>query len=149
MAEFQPSGNRISAEPTNLDLSLAGQAAIAAILSSQIGALAGLNHRGRLRLEGRFARQSEAFAVLQRAVESDAVDRMAALPILTQLPAVQIFTHANIIRVLSVDEEEQDADAQTRLDVAGEIRDALPHLLEAVDSRLVKMWMGAREAVNT
>jgi hypothetical protein len=133
-----------------LEMSLAGQAAVAAIQPPHIGSLVGLGLRERVRLETSFGRQTKAFTALQAAVEPVAVSRLPELSVLTQLPAAQVFTYADVIRVTSeAAEEDTETLIALRAEIAGEITDVLPRLLQPINPQLVKMWLGARESLRS
>lgn len=132
-----------------LDLSLAGETAFAALDPERLGGRFAVSSMACHRLELRFQRQVGAFAALQSGIEGDILDFTAHLPVLTKLPATGLFTHADVLRVTSEPEGEEDEPTTLRAEVAGEIADALPLLLEGLDSRLVKMWLGARDSMRS
>jgi hypothetical protein len=134
-----------------LSISLAAQSAVDALGGYRIGDLFGLNDIGSLRLEARFERHARAFSELQASVEAHAVSVLPDLSLLTRAPSVHFFTHADFIRVGSLNEpEDEEAEhLERRADVAAEIRDSLPALLEAVDPDYVKMWVGAKQSLTS
>jgi len=92
---------------------------------------------------------SESYASLFRSLTKQRVNFLSYSPVVSTLPPIEFFNNNRFLKAISVYKEDTNEEVALATELAKETSDELETILCELDPSLIKLWRGAKEALNS
>lgn len=133
-------------------LTILAQGSLSVIPHAEIGEALNLTTGIRNTLSKSFLDFSLSYTTLFQSFEKSDFGVLISPPKISQLPSIEYFNASDLINVISaenVESELEEQKQQVQNEINDEIEGTLPILLSELDENLIRLWEGARDALDS
>lgn len=131
------------------EFSLFAEKSLYAVTTQNIGSRIALKTELKVHLTSSFIELSDSYSTLLKSYESNPISYTQISPAISRIAPLEYFSTANLLEVISVDEDISPEEELLKNEIQYENEILLSSHLPIIDAGLYKMWKGAIEAYNS
>jgi hypothetical protein len=131
------------------ELNLFAEKSLSVLNWSNLGSRIGITKEEKTALEKSFFGFSTGFSNLLKTYEKDEGKIIATNPLFIKIPSAEFFTSSNLIEAISTEDQISSEEEIVKTDIQYENEYSLSTWLPKIDSKILNLWKGAVEALNS
>jgi hypothetical protein len=131
------------------EISLLAERSLLKIDFNNIGALISASRGVKSIIHKNHISFSSSYASLYESLASEPQGVLAYAPVVTLLPPLEFYNYNRFLEAISIPREAKTREDTLDVELAKETNDELETILNQLDPSLIKLWRGAKEALNS
>jgi len=131
------------------EISLLAERSLLKINFNNIGALVSASLEVKDIIQKNHISFSESYASLFESLAGGQLGVLAYAPVVSLLPPIEFYNNNRFLEAISIPREPKGREAALDIELAKETNDELETILNQLDPSLIKLWRGAKEALNS